>query len=81
MAVFEGSVGVVVTAFASLPAGAVTVTVAACADMAPGASKPKGSAVASSGRRKELQRLILIMASSRSVTIQQSGKALALAYK
>jgi hypothetical protein len=74
VAVFDASLGnIVVVAVAvaapppapAAPFAPVTVTLPACADIAPAASKPTGTAVASSsGRRKELRRLILIMASS-----------------
>jgi hypothetical protein len=51
------------------PFAPVTLTLPACADMAPADNKPKGSAVSSSGRREELRRSNLITAVSRFITI------------
>jgi hypothetical protein len=72
VAVFDGSLGVVVVAVAEPPAAPaqppfapVTVTVPACADIAPAPSKPKGSAVASSNGCKNAEQIGFLIAPSR----------------
>ena len=83
VAVFDGSLGVVVVAVAEPPAppGApltpfapVTVTLPACADIAPAASKPTGDAVANSSRHQNAEQIGFLIPPSRIAFTEAGAK-------